>query len=164
MLVYSPTFLFAIPGGLMLVMGLGVLTWLGVDNSLPETATGWAIGSAVLALVGAQVLQLGLFARTFAVAHLNEHDPALERLWKRLRLEHGLAASGALFVIGAGVAMYSLFNGFPDPRLGLLGMTLVALGVQGAFGSFFLSVLGRSAPRHRPHREPDRELDAVEHP
>ena len=147
MLVYSPTFLFAVPGGLMLVVGLGALTWLGADNSLPETATGWAIGSAVLALVGAQVLQLGLFARTFAVAHLNEHDPTLERLWKRLRLEHGLAAAAALFIIGAGVAIYSLFNGFPDPRLGLLGMTLVALGVQGAFGSFFLSVLGRSAPR-----------------
>ena len=67
-------------------------------------------------------------------------------------------------MIGAGIAMYSLFNGFPDPRLGLLGMTLVALGVQAAFGLFFLSVLGRSAPRHRPHRQPDRELDAVEHP
>jgi len=43
-------------------------------------------------------------------------------------------------------------------------MTLVALGVQGAFGSFFLSVLGRSAPRHSPHRQPERELGAVEQP
>jgi hypothetical protein len=163
MLVYSPTFLFAIPGGLMCVIGLGALTWLGVDTSLPETATGWAIGAAVLALVGAQVLQLGLFARTFAVAHLHEHDPTLERLWAQLRLEHGLAAAATVFVIGAGVAVYSLFNGIPDPRLGLLGMTLVALGVQGVFGSFFLSVLGRSAPRRRPHREAERQLDSVEH-
>jgi hypothetical protein len=147
MLVYSPTFLFAIPGGLMCVVGLGVLTWLGVDNSLPETATGWAIGSAVLALVGAQVLQLGLFARTFAVAHLGEDDPTLERLWRRLRLEDGLAAAAAVFVAGAAIAIYSFFNGPRDPRLGLLGMTLVALGVQGVFGAFFVSVLGRSGPR-----------------
>jgi hypothetical protein len=150
MLVYSPTFLFAIPGGLMCMVGLGALTWLGADNALPETATGWAIGSAALALVGAQVLQLGLFARTFAIAHLHERDPTLERLWQRLRLEHGLAAAAAVLIVGLGVAIYSLFNGFPDPRLGLLGMTLVALGVQGAFGSFFVSVLGRSAPRQRP--------------
>src|SRR6266542_1331826 len=53
MLVYSPTFLFAVPGGLMCVAGLGVLTWLGIDRTLPEDATGWAIASAVLALVGA---------------------------------------------------------------------------------------------------------------
>ncbi|MBA3718080.1 MAG: glycosyltransferase [Actinobacteria bacterium] len=162
MLVYSPTFLFAIPGGLMCVAGLGALTWLGLDNSLPESATGWAIASAVVALLGAQVLQLGLFARTFAVAHLREKDETLERLWQRLRLEHGLAASAGFFITGAGVAIYSYFNGTPDPRLGLLGMTLLALGVQGVFGSFFLSVLGRSAPRHRPHRKAERELDPVE--
>ena len=164
MLVYSPTFLFAVPGGLMCVGGLGVLTWLGVDTSLPATATGWAIGAAVVALLGAQVLQLGLFARTFAVAQLRERDPALERLWRRFRLEHGLAVSAAVFTVGAGVAIYSYFNGAPDPRLGLLGMTLVALGVQGVFGSFFLSVLGRSAPRDRPYRQPDRELDPVDRP
>jgi hypothetical protein len=144
-------------------VGLGALTWLGADTSLPDSATGWAIGSAVLALVGAQVLQLGLFARTFAVVHLREHDPTLENAWRRLRLEHGLAAAAVLFVVGAGVAIYSYFNRFPDPRLGLLGMTLVALGVQVAFGSFFLSVLGRTAPRNRPLRQSDRELDAVEH-
>jgi hypothetical protein len=144
MLVYSPMFLFALPGALMCVVGLGALTWLGVDNSLPEDATGVAIGSAVLALVGAQVLQLGLFARTFAVAHLGEEDETLERLWRRLRLEHGLAASAAVFTVGAGTAIYSFVNGTHDPRLGLLGMTLVALGVQGVFGSFFISVLGRT--------------------
>lgn len=152
MLVHSPTFLFAIPGGLMCVLGLGVLTWLGIDRTLPEDATGWAIASAVLALVGAQVLQLGLFARTFAVIYLDEADATLERLWRRLRLEHGLAASAAVLLIGAGIAIYSYFNGVPDPRLGLLGLTLVALGIQGIFGSFFLSVLGRATPGHGPDR------------
>jgi len=152
MLVYSPTFLFAVPGGLMCVAGLGVLTWLGIDRTLPEDATGWAIASAVLALVGAQVLQLGLFARTFAVIYLGETDEALERLWRRLRLEHGLAASAAVFAVGVGIAIYSYFNGVQDPRLGLLGLTLVALAVQGVFGSFFLSVLGRATPSHGPDR------------
>jgi hypothetical protein len=147
MLVYSPTFLFAVPGTAMCVVGLGVLTWLGIDTSLPDEATGVAIASAVLALLGAQVLQLGLFARTFAVVYLGESDPTLERLRRRVRLEHGLAASAAVFVLGTGIAAYSFFNGDPDPRLGLLGMTLVALGVQGVFGSFFVSVLGRAQPR-----------------
>jgi glycosyltransferase involved in cell wall biosynthesis len=145
MLVYSPTFLFAIPGAAMCAIGLAVLAWLGADNSLSQDATGVAIGCAVLALIGAQVLQLGLFARTFAVLYVGEHDATLERAWRRLRLEHGLALSAAVFVVGSGIAIYSFVNGTHDPRLGLLGLTLVALGVQGVFGSFFLSVLGREA-------------------
>jgi hypothetical protein len=146
MLVYSPTFLFAIPGAVMCVVGLGVLTWLAADNSLPETAFGWAIGSAVMTLVGAQVLQLGLFARTYAVLYLRERDPTLERLWRRFSLEDGLALSAVFVVVGTGVAIYSYVNTAHDPRLGLLGLTLFALGVTGVFGSFFLSVLGLGQP------------------
>lgn len=144
MLVYSPAFLFVGPGALMLAGGLGVLGWLGIDRTLPEDATGAAMATAAAALVGAQVLQLGLYARTYAVVYLGEGDPRLERLWRRFKLEHGLALSALVFLAGLAITAYSFFNGVPDPRLGLLGLTLVALGVQGAFGSFFLSVLGLS--------------------
>jgi hypothetical protein len=144
MLVHSPTFLFAIPGGLMCVGGLGVLAWLGVDRTLPDDATGVAMAMAAIALVGAQVIQLGLFARTYAVVYLGETDATLESLWRRYRLEHGLLLSLLALAGGLAIVAYSYFNGVSDPRLGLLGLTLVALGVQGAFGAFFLSILGLS--------------------
>ncbi len=99
-------------------------------------------------LVGSQVVQLGVFARTYALVHLNEHDPLFDRLHARFRLEHGLLLGGGLLF--AGIAIVGLIfgqwavNGFG--RLGhahatALGFTLFGLGAQVVLGSFFLSLL-----------------------
>jgi hypothetical protein len=144
MLVYSPTFLFAIPGGLATVGGLLGLVVLAVWTSLGEPWTGVAIAFAMLAIVGLGVIQLGLFARTYAVVYLGETDQRLETAWRRFKLEHGLALTGVTLLVGAGIAAGSLFDGVPDPRLGLLGLTLMAIALQGAFAAFFLSILGLS--------------------
>jgi hypothetical protein len=98
----------------------------------------------MLLILGVGVAQLGLFSRTYAVIYLGEHDATLERGWQRLRLEHGLALSGAVFLAGTGITLGSFFDGVKDPRLGVLGLALIAVGAQGAFGSFFLSILGLS--------------------
>jgi hypothetical protein len=48
------------------------------------------------------------------------------------------------------LALVSNSDGVPDPSLGLLSLTLIALGAQAIFGSFFLSILGLSEhPRLR---------------
>jgi hypothetical protein len=47
-------------------------------------------------------------------------------------------------VAGLTIAGIAEFNGSSEPRLGLLGLTVLALGFQVIFGSFFLSVLGLS--------------------
>jgi len=144
MLVYSPTFLFAVPGALATLGGLAGVVTLAIWNSLGEPWTGVAIGFSMLAIVGLGTIQLGLFARTYAVVYLGEHDARLERGWRRFRLEHGLALAGVTLVVGLAIAVVSLVDGVPDPRLGLLGLTLAAVAVQGAFAAFFLSILGLS--------------------
>ena len=45
-------------------------------------------------LLGTQIVQLGVFARTFAAPHLGEPDPLLERARGRMRMEHGLMLGG----------------------------------------------------------------------
>jgi hypothetical protein len=144
MLVHSPTFLFVLPGTLATTGGLAGLIVLACWNGLGEPWTGVAIGFAMLVILGIGVTQLGLFARTYAVIYLGEHDEALERSWRRLELEHGLVLSAATVMVGVAVASYSLVDGVADARIGLLGLTLVTIGFQGAFGSFFLSILGLS--------------------
>jgi hypothetical protein len=144
MLVHSPTFLFLIPGGLS---ALGGLVGLCILASLPQLSDNWtgvAVACAMLLILGLGLVQLGLFSRTYAIIYLGEHDEMLERGWKRLRLEHGLALSALVFVAGVGITLGSFFDGVKDPRLGVLGLALVAVGAQGAFGSFFLSILGLS--------------------
>ena len=99
-------------------------------------------------ILGAQIVQLGVFARTYAVTRYGEHDPVLERLWGHIRLEHGLLAGFALFAAGAGI-LIGIFVSWVNHGFGALGheyatalgFTLVALGVQVVFGSFFIGVL-----------------------
>jgi hypothetical protein len=152
MLVHSPTFLFLIPGGLLFTVGFaGALALAG--GPVEIFGRRWElhamIFAAIATLVGAQIVQLGLFARTYAVLFLSEHDPTLEGLWRRFRLEHGLAVGAALLAGGLGVLAYVvarwIANGFEnlhEEHLSVLGMTLVGLGAQTVFASFFLSILG----------------------
>ncbi|MDQ5822577.1 MAG: glycosyltransferase family 2 protein [Actinomycetota bacterium] len=152
MLVHSATFLFLLPGTILVVGGLGLLIPLAVNRDLgdPEWAVPLAIFASFLTLVGAQVVQLGLFARTYAVVYMAEEERMLESLWRRFRLEHGLALAAITLVVGIAITLVGNFNGVPDPALGLLGLTLAALGVQAIFGAFFLSILG--LPQHAIRR------------
>jgi hypothetical protein len=144
MLVHSPTFLFTIPGGLATLLGLSGLVVLGCMPWLDDPWTGVSVAFAMLSVVGVGVIQLGLFSRTYAVIYLGENDQWLERGWDRLRLEHGLAASSVVLGMGLGIAAGSFFDGVKDPRLGILGLALMAIAFQGIFASFFLSILGLS--------------------
>jgi glycosyltransferase involved in cell wall biosynthesis len=168
MLLHSSTFLFLIPGGALLVLGLAIMLPLATG---PVTAFGltWyihaMIAGSLATLVGAQIVQLGLFARTYALLYLNEHDPLLERAWSKVRLEHGLLVGAALLLFGGGV-LVAIFvewasGGFRElgrVHEALFGMTLVGLGMQTLFGSFFLSVLGL---RRHLLLGPERKADAL---
>lgn len=144
MLVHSPTFLFLAPGGLAMLVGFAVLVPLALDRTLgdPRSALPLAIAASFLAVVGAQTIQLGLFARTYATVYLGDEDSFLESIWRRFRLEHGLAAAAVILLVGSVVTAIANFNGVPDPALGLLGLTLVAIGIGSIFSAFFLSILG----------------------
>jgi glycosyltransferase involved in cell wall biosynthesis len=144
MLVYSPAFLFLLPGGAAAIAGLIGLVALGAMPRLGDHWTGVSVAFAMVTLLGLGVIQLGLFARTYAVVYLGEHDVKLERGWRRFRLEHGLALAGLTLVVGLTITFVSFFDGVKDPRLGILGLALVTGALQGAFGSFFLSILGLS--------------------
>jgi glycosyltransferase involved in cell wall biosynthesis len=146
MLVHSATWLFVVPGLLALAAGFGTLLPFALDRRLgnPSWTVPLSITASFVAVVAAQVIQLGLFARTYAALYLGEAEPLLESLWRRLKLEHGLAAAAVVMLVGLGVTLTANFDAVPDPSLGLLGLTLLALGVQGIFGAFFLSILGLS--------------------
>jgi hypothetical protein len=144
MLVYSPLFLFVAPGGVAALGGLTGLVVLAAWRSPGEPWNGVAMAFAMLAIVGLGAIQLGVFARTYAVVYLGEADERLERGWRRFKLEHALALAAVVLLAGIGIAAGSLFDGIPDPRLGLLGLTLMAIALQGVFGAFFLSILGLS--------------------
>ena len=151
MLLYSPSWLYFVPGLVLLVLGIVGALALAAG---PVTVLGrtWQIHSLFLCmfaiLLGMQVVQLGVFARAFAAEHLGETDGLVERAKGRLHLEHGLAGGGILLLTGI-VTLLAIFVSWAIDGFGALsheyataiGFTLVALGVQVILGSFFLSLL-----------------------
>jgi len=59
-----------------------------------------------------------------------------------MRLEHGLLVSALVLLVGAALAIYAYSDGAAQPPVAVLALTLIALGAQGVFASFFLSILG----------------------
>jgi glycosyltransferase involved in cell wall biosynthesis len=166
LLVHSPTWLFLIPGAVMVLLGLlagGVvladLNLLGREWDIHSL-----IGSALLLIAGSQIVQFGMFGRAYAAYYLDEHDELFDRLRARLRLEHGLMLGGVLLLIGIGlcVAMVAIWAGrgfgeLSESYVAVGGLVFVVLGLQCIFGSFFLSVLGL----HRRPRPSDELLDVT---
>jgi hypothetical protein len=151
MLLYSPSWLYFVPGGILLLLGVAGMLVLATG---PVNVFGrpWQIHTMLafvaLTLIGAQVIQLGLFARTYAMTHFHERDALLERLRGRFHLEHGLLLGSALCLAGGGILLSVFirwanggFGPLADEYPTALGVTLIGLGVQTVFGSFFIGLL-----------------------
>jgi glycosyltransferase involved in cell wall biosynthesis len=144
-LVYNPTFLFIVPGAVMLAAGsiIALLVFLEVPVFGRSLLVHSLIFGCLLILIGVQAIGLGLCARAFGVYFIGERDELLERLRAKLRLEHGLAFAGV--VIGKWAA-----NGFGElreERLAILAFTVIAVGAQIFFTSFLVSIIGLRRPR-----------------
>jgi len=156
LLVHSPTWLFVVPGLMMLASGF--LAAAAVVARIDVFGREWQlhalIAAAMVAIVGSQVLSIGIAARTYAAYYLGERDALFDRLRTRLRLEHGLLVGSCTLLAGLALLVWVVVTwaerGFGDLReekLAVVGLTLVVVGVQTVFGSFFLSILGL---RRRP--------------
>jgi glycosyltransferase involved in cell wall biosynthesis len=159
MLLYSPSWLFFVPGFLMLLLGIAGMLLLA-SGPVDVFGRTWQIHAMLalvaLTLMGAQVIQLGLFARTYALVHFREHDKLLERLRGHIRLEHGLVLGLGLVLVGGGVLLTIFvrwarggFGALADEYPMALGVTLVGLGVQTIFGSFFIGLLTMRSNREQ---------------
>jgi glycosyltransferase involved in cell wall biosynthesis len=151
LLVHSPMYLFVVPGGALGLLGLAIalVSVTGLEIFGREWQVHTMVAGAALAIVGAQVVALGLCARTYGAYFMNDRDPWFDRMRQRFRLEHGLALGGVLLLGGAAIGVVILvtwirhgFGGLGDERLMVLAAMLVIVGVQVFFSSFLLSILG----------------------
>jgi glycosyltransferase involved in cell wall biosynthesis len=151
LLVHSPTHLFAIPGALMLLAGVlvGLVSLSGIDILGREWQLHSMIAGSLLAVVGTQVLGLGLCAHAYGRYFMGEREAWFDRMRARYRLEHGLALGGAILLAGLVIATTILvtwidrgFGALSEERLAVAAATLITVGLQVVFSSFLLSILG----------------------
>ncbi len=155
MLMLSPTYLFLIPGILLLLLGLmGTVALL--PGPLQIGSRAYDIHVMVLAcllcLLGYQVLLLGLSARTLSVTRgFSSSDPLIQFIYRHFTLERGLLLGcvifGVGFLIDGWIAYGWVKSGFGElqkVRPALFALLLMVLGTQTVFSAFFLSMLGIS--------------------
>ena len=156
MLMHSPRWLFFYPGCFMILVGLAGCIWL-----LPGPKLIGSVGfdvhtllyAFILVLLGFQFVAFATFTKVFAISEgLLPHDPRLNRAFRYVTLETGLAAGGLLIAIGIAGSVLAVTGwsreGFgaldPDQMLRLVmpAVFSLTLGVQIVCSSFFLSILG----------------------
>ena len=158
-LVYNPTFLFLLPGLVMLFAGslITLLVFVQVPVFGRDLYVHSLIMGCLLIILGVQAIGLGLSARAFGVYFISEQDRLFQTLRSRLRLEHGLAL--ALVVGAAGLALVGVvvgrwashgFGTLKEERLAILAATVIAVGAQIFFTSFLLSIIGLRRRRDEP--------------
>jgi glycosyltransferase involved in cell wall biosynthesis len=155
MLLYHPNFLFLLPGLLIALAGAASIAAVFAGATLLGHSfyVHALIGGSMLLVVGTQLLGFGLCGRIYAVNHLGDHDPWLERRIAQFRLEHGLLLGGGLFAAGAvlgsvvvGQWIVGGLGSLTQERATILAATLVIVGVQVFFTSFLLSILSLRRP------------------
>jgi glycosyltransferase involved in cell wall biosynthesis len=152
MLLHSPDFLFMAPGLGLLLLGLAGLSWLLPG---PQFVNGRMVDihvmvlSALMALLGAQTLSIGLSAKAYAFTHhFVPSDELIERFYRHFSLERGLLLGLVLGGTGLVVNLQILatwlassMGSLDAVRPALFGSTLMVLGVQAAFSSCLLAIM-----------------------
>jgi glycosyltransferase involved in cell wall biosynthesis len=160
LLLYSPRWLFFYPGLATLAAGLLLsaallpgplpIRFAGATHTLDVDTLTYALG---LVLIGAHITVFAVSARVFGTQEgFLPRNAAYDRVFKTITLETGLLFGCFLLLLGAGLLVYALslwhaagFGNLSAPhmlRLTLPSATLIMLGVEAIFASFFLSLLG----------------------
>ena len=155
-LVFSPQFVFTLPGLVLMVVGILIILTVLFRITLFGRAfyIHTEIAGSLLVIVGLQMVAFGLIARTFGVYFMGARDPFLERMRARFKLEHGLVLGGTIILValagGAVILADWISRGagtLGEGAVALVAATVLVIGVQIFFTSFLLSILGLRRPR-----------------
>ncbi len=155
MLLYSPRWLFLVPGSLLFLIGAFISSMLVVnplDIGGVTFSTNTLLVSSMTMLLGFNLLTFSVFSKTFAISmKLLQPDALTEKFFQKFSLESGLClgsllcAAGSL-LIGSEVLSWTHtgFGSLPfyeSQRIVIPGTTLLILGAETIFSSFLLSLL-----------------------
>jgi glycosyltransferase involved in cell wall biosynthesis len=151
MLLYSPDYLFLLPGTFLFIVSMLVTLRLTAgDVYLFGRAWGMhvMVFSAMGTILGWQITTIGMTAKIFAHTIGLEDSPLVGRVLALLTLERALAFSLVLIASGSGIIGYIIYiwsqNNFgplTEVGTGLLALTLIVMGFQTVFTAFLFSML-----------------------
>src|SRR5512139_946214 len=164
LMLYSPRWLFLIPGVLLMTLGLAA----GIALSAGPVRVGSVafdvdtlVGASAVLVMGFQAVIFALLTKVYAMEEgFLPHDRRVQRLIDFWTLEKGLVIGGLLTLAGLVGLGASMFHwqvnawGELDPRRSLRmvvpSATALMVSMQVIFGSLFLSILNIRRRSHPP--------------
>ena len=151
LLLFSPLFLFFIPGLILFLSGLFFSFLIYFDFTILGRQFSYhpLFLTISLIIIGYQLIIFGFFAKVYAITHLGEDSLWFNKLWRYLTLEKSVLAGLFIFVLGA--LVYALifncwavsgFEELQEVKRSLVALAFVIVGIQTVFSSFMLSILG----------------------
>ena len=152
MLLHSPSHLYMWPGSVLLFLGQAVSIYsimapVKVGGGLVDMHV-MVLGS-LMTILGYQIISLGVYARIYAVTQkFIPQGQFMYKMFQIFNLERGLIVGFGLMLIGLVIGFITFFQWmqnsgqFGEVRFALFASTLVIIGTQTIFSSFFLSMLG----------------------
>jgi hypothetical protein len=166
MLIYSPQWLFLLPGLLLGGLGAAAGTALAIAPihiGTVEFSTGTLAVACMSVIIGSQLIAFAFFTKVFAIGEgLLPEDPRFSKVFRTFTLEKGICFGLAILILGLGLLLhgvwvwqragYGLLSYGDNMRRLLPAVTLVVVSIQTVFSSFFMSVLGlKTDSRHPPN-------------
>jgi glycosyltransferase involved in cell wall biosynthesis len=164
MLLFSPRWLFLAPGIFLSALGVIFAAALSL-NDIKIGGIAFDVGTLAVAcmtvIIGFQLVAFAFFTKVFAIAEgLLPDDPKFSRAFNFFTLEKGIGFG--LLVLLAGVVLlvwalwiwklahYGGLQPVENLRRLIPAVTLIILGVQSIFSSFFMSALGLKTATRKP--------------
>ncbi|MCM8795313.1 MAG: glycosyltransferase family 2 protein [Candidatus Omnitrophica bacterium] len=152
MLLYCPFWLYFIPGisgfvlgfCLMLVLLQGPILFLGRFWDIH-----FMVFASVLCILSYQILHLGVYAHSFGIQQgFLKQDRITLFFQHNFNLERGILLGSIIFLVGLLILIFIFlewffrhFGALHRIRESILAMTLLTIGLQTIFSSFFISLL-----------------------
>ncbi|MDD5194965.1 MAG: glycosyltransferase family 2 protein [Candidatus Omnitrophica bacterium] len=152
MLLYCPVWLYFVPGISGLFVGISVL-FLLYKGPFLFLGHLWdahlMVFASILSIFSYQILHLGVYAHTYAIRQGFLKYDALTLFFQRhFNLERGIFLGGIIMLLGTGISLFIFiewlsknFGSLSRIREAILAMTLLVIGLQTIFSSFFISLL-----------------------
>ena len=164
MLLFSPRWLFLVPGIVLSAAGIVLAAALSLKD-IKIGGVAFDVGTLAVAcmtvIIGFQLVAFAFFTKVFAIAEgLLPDDPKFSRAFRFFNLEKGIGFG--LLVLLAGVALlvralwiwrqanFGDLQPVENLRRLIPAVTLIVLGVQTVFSSFFMSALGLKTSTRKP--------------
>jgi glycosyltransferase involved in cell wall biosynthesis len=168
MLLFSPAYLFLLPGAGALLLGLLVTVALvrgPIYIGSIYVGIHFMVLGSLLAVLGMQMLSFGISARAYAFnERLIRQDRLVQSFLRQYSLERGLVFGLVLGALGLVLLLNILLSWLSgDANFGALihlheaiaASTLTILGAQIVISSFFISLLSLHRQHHLTFPEPD---------